>query len=109
MSYITSRQAQIEPCPFMQVCINEDDVIQRGAVPIYVHQVCKGDQCKIGWRDFGFPCDDAWREAVVKAAEELGDKTPSRKTAADYVNKNRAKYGLSTDRLGYCGAFGKPA
>ncbi len=68
---------------------------------------CIASDC-MAWRWFGFVIDDAWTEAVKAAAIEIGDKTPSRHKAADHVNKNRDAYGLSTEKLGFCGAFGQP-
>lgn len=62
----------------------------------------------MSWRWFGYPTDDAWQEAVKRAAQEIGDSTSNRKLAAAHVNANRERYGLSTEPLGYCGLAGAP-
>jgi hypothetical protein len=69
---------------------------------------CKGPQC-MAWRYRDHQTDDVWAQAVRKAAEELGDTSPSRTKATRAVMNNRTKYGLSdVPSHGWCGLAGKP-
>ena len=106
MSYVTEAQAREKWCPHAVASHTDPRAgFHDDGRPI-VHP-CIGSAC-MSWRWFGFPADDAYAEAVKKAAEEIDDKTSNRRNAAAHVNANREKYGLSTERLGYCGLAGAP-
>lgn len=64
---------------------------------------CSGDACAhFVWTPF--VCDAAWRAAVKKCAEAIGDKSPNFTKAADEVNTHRAKWGLPAEpETGECG------
>ncbi len=69
---------------------------------------CVGSYC-MAWRWHPLMADQAWVDAVRKAAEEIGDTTPNRAKAARHVNANRETYGLPTQPFsGYCGLAGAP-
>lgn len=74
-----------------------------------------GTQCKcwasacMMWRWVPLLADDAFKDAVIKAAAEIGDKSENRAKAAKHVIANRAKYGLPTVPFdGFCGLAGEP-
>ncbi len=69
---------------------------------------CMGSSC-MAWQWFGYPTDEVWQNAVATAAASIGDTSSSRSKAVKHVNANREQYGLSMDRLGFCGAFMRPA
>lgn len=69
---------------------------------------CIASAC-MAWRYRPHPADEQWIEAVRKAVEELGDKSPNGQKAAKHVSQNRAKYGLpTTPTHGWCGLAGRP-
>lgn len=45
----TDEQAKQFACPLFRYLINEVEVLQNGATPIYVHSQCAGSAC-IAWR-----------------------------------------------------------
>lgn len=114
---ITEEQASRCWCPFAQsrvVIWNRTATEQRNYVyaaddgPDDPLTNCIGANC-MAWRWLPLMADDAYLEAVKKAAVEIGDKSSSRAQAAKHVNANRAKYGLPTQPFeGYCGLAGKP-
>ena len=63
----------------------------------------------MAWRWLPLMADDAFKNAVVKAAEEIGDKSENKIKSARHVTENRAKYGLPTEPFDwFCGLAGKP-
>lgn len=69
---------------------------------------CVASECMM-WRWQPLLADDAFKEAVKKAAEKLGDKSPSRKKAVQHVIDNRSDYGLPDKPYrGFCGLAGEP-
>lgn len=69
---------------------------------------CLASECLM-WRWQELLADEAFGEAVIKAAEEIKDTSPSRTKAARHVMQNRAKYGLPVVPFrGWCGLAGKP-
>ena len=69
-------------------------------------EMCVGAGC-MAWRWKPLMADDAFKEAIQKAAEELGDRNPKRFKSLEHVIANRADYGLPTvPYLGYCGLAG---
>ncbi len=105
MAMLTEADAKTKWCP-MTRCGDEAGCNRNGK-DFAADPVCIASDC-MAWRWFGFVIDDAWTEAVKAVAIGIGDKSPSRHKAADHVNKNRDAYGLSTEKLGFCGAFGQP-
>lgn len=77
MTYLTEEEAKTQMCPHVRYCINED-VMQEGRSPLYVHQLCQGSDCKMAWR-----WGPIWRSGFAAA--------PGPNVA-----------------LGYCGIAGKP-
>ncbi len=73
-----------------------------------VMRFCIGSSC-MGWRWQPLLADDAFKEAVIKAREDLKQtKSAKQDDAAKHVAKNRAKYGLPPEpHLGYCGLAGQ--
>jgi hypothetical protein len=59
---------------------------------------CRGDKCPL-WR---WTTADPWKDAVLKVAAEIDDKTPAKKDAAAIVAKDHAAHGCH----GYCGLGG---
>jgi len=47
---LTEEEARKQACPLIRYCVNEDSVVQNNLQPLYVHQLCQGSDCKIGWR-----------------------------------------------------------
>ena len=74
------------------------------AMPLeHQYRCCLGSGC-MAWRWQPLLADDAFLAAVVKAAEEIGDKSANKHKAAAHVSRNRAKYGLPTEpTIGFCG------
>lgn len=50
MTLLTEAEARQEICPLIRYCVNEADAVHHGKQPIYLHQICTGSDCKIGWR-----------------------------------------------------------
>lgn len=72
-------------------------------IPTQKSLSCLGSIC-MAWRWQPLLADDAFLAAVVKAAEEIGDKSANKHKAAAHVSRNRAKYGLPTEpTIGFCG------
>jgi hypothetical protein len=63
MMLLTDEEARKQPCPFFRYCYNEQGVIQDKDAALYVHDNCKGSDCKIAWR---------WEKAPTQA-QELGN------------------------------------
>lgn len=59
---------------------------------------CRGDSCPL-WR---WSTAGPWKDAVLKVAAEIGDKSGPKSEAAAIVAKDPAKYGCH----GYCGLGG---
>lgn len=71
-------------------------------------RLCEGPKCQ-GWRWRPLTTDSAWQSAVLRAADEIGDKSPHKSKAAKHVQENREAYGLPVSPThGYCGLAGKP-
>lgn len=69
---------------------------------------CIGSAC-MAWRWLPLLADEAFKNAVIKAAGDIGDKTENRHKAAAHVIANRAAYGLPTQPFdGFCGLAGRP-
>ena len=69
---------------------------------------CIGSAC-MAFRWIPLMADDAFKDAVIKAAADIGDKTDSKHRAAKHVTENRAAYGLPVAPFdGFCGLAGKP-
>lgn len=69
---------------------------------------CIASRC-MAWRWLPLMADDAFKNAVIRAAAEIGDTSTGRHKAAQHVMDNRAAYGLPTKPFnGYCGLAGKP-
>jgi len=70
---------------------------------------CLGSQC-MAWRWQPLQADDAFKNAVKKAREDLGETDKaSQAKAVQHVIANRAEYGLPTKPyLGFCGLAGIP-
>lgn len=73
------------------------------------HQTCIGSRC-MAWRWLPLMADEAFKAAVSKAKDDIGDKTPAGVKASQHVIANRAAYGLPDKPFdGYCGLAGKPS
>jgi hypothetical protein len=89
MTLLTPDEARKQACPFFRHCVNESEVLQRGAGPLYYHDACRGPDCKIGWRWAG------WRVDLIPGFSSV-------------IEPNPPEAQRKGDRLGFCGAFGKP-
>jgi hypothetical protein len=66
-----------------------------------------GGKC-MAWRWIPLQADEAFKAAVIKAKEDIGDKTPAGVKASQHVIANRAAYGLPAEPFdGFCGLAGK--
>lgn len=61
-------------------------------------RTCRGEGCPL-WR---WSTGGPWKDAVLKVAAEIGDKSGPKAEAAAIVAKDPAKYGCH----GYCGLGG---
>ena len=99
---MTEDEAKTKWCPFSDVA---DATPAQAIVPA---TRCIGSAC-MAWRWQPLLADDAFVAAVAKAANTLGDKSPSHTKAVKHVRENRAEYGLPTKPfLGFCGLASKP-
>lgn len=71
-------------------------------------RMCIATDCQ-GWR-WSIARMDAERIEIIRAvADEIKDRTPSRKKARDLVDADPAKYGLPAEPThGYCGLARRP-
>lgn len=115
---MTEDEAKTKWCPFARFTsasnspssnrwrksLPEDEPYALNPVPCR----CIGHAC-MAWRWQPLLADDAFVAAVAKAANTLGDKSPSHTKAVKHVRENRAEYGLPTKPfLGFCGLASKP-
>ena len=111
---MTEDEAKTKWCPFVRLkfaatsdapSCNRDE----GQTASFKRQtMCIGSAC-MAWRWLPLLADEAFKNAVIKAAGDIGDKTENRHKAAAHVIANRAAYGLPTQPFdGFCGLAGKP-
>lgn len=108
-------EAKKKWCPYARVAVNDGQFSANRAEgpdpyePVaFYNSTCMGPNC-MAWRWKPMMADDAYKNAVIKAAAEIGDKSETKVKAARHVNENRAQYGLPTEPFdGYCGLAGVP-
>lgn len=102
----TEAEAKTKWCPFVRAPLSENG----GNVAINSDgsRTCIASDC-MAWRWHPLQADDAFKDAVIQAAKDIGDKTENKHKAARHVIANRAAYGLPVAPFdGFCGLASKP-
>lgn len=110
---LTEQEARQSECPFFRYVVNEGRVYHDREPAIYVHRMCQGSACKMGWRwvyerkstyiagvtphewetiQHEPPAGEGW--------EECGRDYDDGSTFAECIWRRPVK--------GYCGIAGKP-
>lgn len=113
---MTEDEAKQKWCPQYQVSGSDDDdnrstgwdQNEKAYRQTLKNAFCLGSRC-MAWRWVPLQADDAFKNAIIKAAADIGDTSPNKMKATNHVIANRAAYGLPTQPFdGYCGLAGKP-
>jgi hypothetical protein len=113
---MTEDEAKKKWCPLAKPTVSLEHIIlptgrkleQREDGKILVEDHCIGSAC-MAWRWNPLMADDQFKNAIIKAAAEIEDKSENKMKATKHVMANRSKYGLPTEPFdGYCGLSGKP-
>jgi hypothetical protein len=115
---MTEDEAQKKWCPFVRHNGEDGGTFNRGMGPDNATNDgrtngawmcnCIASQC-MAWRWLPLMADDAFKNAFIKAAKDIGDTSENKHKAAKHVTENRAAYGLPVVPFdGFCGLAGRP-